>query len=374
MPRKFTSGWKRQAKDDRDYQFHPARKLLRSLPQAADLSSGMGPQLDQGALGTCGPNSAAECIAYDQRAESLAVNGAARLFVYYTTRALMGTLNEDSGVDNRTMLKALNQSGFAGEQLYPYSDDPRTFKLKPPQAVYDAAKPNRIINYAAVQQAEAVMKGTIASGLPFIFGFDVFNGMLSDAVAQTGIVPMPGPGETPVGGHDVTFVGYDDAKRLYKFRNHWMNSPDVPWGDNGYGYMPYDYAHNPNLSSDFWVINAVPGQIAPPAPIPTPVPTPPAPSPINIQQQIDAVFAVLIAQAGSRPIVALMLRTVQTLIDNYLATHPVSRSASLAPADLKAIIDLVFQAIETSRPAWASYLQVVNAMIDAYLDSKAVAA
>ena len=68
---------------------------------------------------------------------------------------------------------------------------------------------------------------------------------------------MPKSTEKRIGGHDITFFGYDDETQMFKFRNHWLNPDGTPWGDNGNGYFPYDYALS-SMASDFWVINAVP--------------------------------------------------------------------------------------------------------------------
>jgi len=48
---------------------------------------------------------------------------------------------------------------------------------------------------------------------------------------------MPAEGEKWVGGHAICVVGYDDAKKWFKFKNSWGKT----WGDGGYGYMSYDY-------------------------------------------------------------------------------------------------------------------------------------
>jgi C1A family cysteine protease len=94
------------------------------------------------------------------------------------------------------------------------------------------------------------MKACLASGYPFIFGFTVYDSFESDAVAKTGIVPMPSKTELVLGGHAVMAVGYDDSKKWFIVRNSWGED----WGDKGYFYIPYDYLTNKNLASDFWTI------------------------------------------------------------------------------------------------------------------------
>jgi C1A family cysteine protease len=97
------------------------------------------------------------------------------------------------------------------------------------------------------------MRGCLANGYPFVFGFTVYQSFESAAVAQTGIVPMPAPGEQVLGGHCVLAVGYDDNQRRFIVRNSWGPS----WGVAGYCTMPYEYLINPNLASDFWTLRSV---------------------------------------------------------------------------------------------------------------------
>jgi hypothetical protein len=264
-------GWKRQPPDARDFRFTPPRRMLQHLAAAVDLSAGMGPQLNQGDLGACGPCSVAELIDYDQKAQGLPLTPPSRLFVYYVTRQTMGTVGQDSGVDNRSLLTALNHNGYCAETAWPYADNLLT--VQPPANAYAEALPNAIQSYSAVAVYLATMQGTLASGYPFLFGFDAYAQLESEQAATTGVV-LQTAGATPIGGHDVTIVGYDDAGfgkiagGAFKFRNHWLNPDGSPWGDNGYGYISYGYATSP-AASDFWVINAVP---APAKPTPPPVP------------------------------------------------------------------------------------------------------
>jgi C1A family cysteine protease len=58
------------------------------------------------------------------------------------------------------------------------------------------------------------LKGCLAAGYPFVFGFSVYESFESSTVAKTGVprrsvraktgkVPMPRSGETMLGGHAV---------------------------------------------------------------------------------------------------------------------------------------------------------------------------
>ncbi len=268
-------GWQRQAHDDRDLHFHAPMRLTAHLPPTFDLSSSVQIHNDQGTLGSCGPNTESEKITYLQKMTHKPVLPPSRLFMYYVTRMLMGTVNEDSGVDNRTMMKALQKYGYCNEASQGKSDasfwpyDVRMFDVKPRQACFDAAVKNTIDNYAAVQQVLPQLQGTLVAGHPFTFGFYVYAGMETDKCAATGIVPMPSKGQTPVGGHDVSAWGYTTVKQpgmkkgniwpanTVKLLNHWTNEDGSLWGDNGFFYVPLAYALNVKLAGDWWVTNAL---------------------------------------------------------------------------------------------------------------------
>jgi C1A family cysteine protease len=112
---------------------------------------------------------------------------------------------------------------------------------------------HKAIGYQAVDQNLADMKGCLSSGYPFVFGFTVYESFESDAVSETGNVPMPGADEAMKGGHAVLAVGYDDKDNVFICRNSW----GAEWGEAGYFYMPYAYLLDSNLSADFWTIRVV---------------------------------------------------------------------------------------------------------------------
>jgi hypothetical protein len=229
------------------------------------------PNIDQGALGSCGPNSLDEIIMWNDAQENLPVKSISRLAIYYWTRVLMGTTNQDSGVDNTSMLKAALAQGVIPEDVWPYTIS--TYKQKPP-----AGPATKIIDFSGVIQSIGQMKGTLfgtdgTDGDPFILGFDVFNQIESAQAAADGVIMDPSPNERAIGGHDVTIYGWNDA--LYSgaggflLRNHWRSGSKW-WGINGNGTISYAYALNAKLAGDFKVVNSVPGGGPPPPPPPPP--------------------------------------------------------------------------------------------------------
>ncbi len=281
----YAMGWVKQPKDDRDYRLEFADAV--SLPETIDLTPKMGPQLDQMAVGACGAFTAAEMISYDQADQGMPIITPSQLFIYWNCRQLMGTIGQDSGVENRALLKSLSQTGFCDESLWTYDGSPAMpngnfphgakAAQKPPQDCYAKALDNLISYYAAISVNLSQMQPCLASGRPFMFGFPVFPSFMTDEVAETGIVPDPGTHESQVGGHDICACGWSAVARpgiepgkiwpagTFRMRNHWRRSDGRPWGDAGHAYLSAKYAL---MGSDFWVINA----------IPTVIPLPPAPA------------------------------------------------------------------------------------------------
>lgn len=373
----YAFGWRKQLPDHRDLMYKVPAHIAASLPSKVDLdtpSPGMifdpAGGTDQGALGACGPNTTAENISFDELRDNPAgAVLASRLFIYYNTRYLMGTLTSDSGVDNRTMLKALNQFGWCDEALWPYNIS--QFTVKPPQPCFtQAATRIATLKYEAVTQDLGTMKGCLAADKPFIFGFTVYSSMLTPQVQATGMVPMPTMLDQVQGGHDVLICGYDDATQMFKFKNHWTSS----WGQSGYGFIPYEYAINPNLSGDFWTVDRV-GDAAPvpptpgPGPSPTPTPTPiPPPAPSSLQKQVDQIFDFIISVVTNQTLKDV-LGTVKQLVDDYIQSHNMLTAAA-SKSQLQAIIDNIFADLEKEAAGQLTTvlaLQLANRWIDKWL-------
>jgi C1A family cysteine protease len=151
----------------------------------------------------------------------------------------------------RDGIKSVASQGVCPEPEWPYLIS--KFTEKPPAKAYQDAQSDRAVSYQSLVQDLSQMRGCLASGYPFVFGFTVYESFESPAVAQTGHVPMPGPSERAVGGHAVVAVGYDDASQTFLVRNSW----GAGWGMAGYFTMPYTYLVQPGLADDLWTIRIV---------------------------------------------------------------------------------------------------------------------
>ena len=239
-------GWLPDLPDHRDHLYAAPLVNLGILPATVDLRPTCPPVYDQGQLGSCTANAIAGAIQFDRLKESKADFVPSRLFIYYNER-----VNTDSGAMIRDGIKSVATQGDAPEADWPY--DITKFTDKPPRKAYTDAKQYRVVQYQRVERSLTQMKGCLASGYPFVFGFSVYESFESQQVAQTGQVNMPGPNEQEVGGHAVVAVGYDDAQQRFIVRNSWGTG----WGMAGYFTMPYTYLTEANLSDDFWTVRVV---------------------------------------------------------------------------------------------------------------------
>jgi len=244
-------GWVPDLPDHRDHFYAAPLVNLGKLPDKADLRPNCPPVYDQGQLGSCTANAIAGAIEFGRMKEHKQDVVPSRLFIYYNERVMEGTVNSDSGAMIRDGIKSVATDGDAPETEWPY--DITKFTEKPPAKVYSDAKQYKVLQYQRVLRNLTQMKGCLASGYPFVFGFSVYESFESPEVAKTGQVSMPGSNEQEVGGHAVVAVGYDDSQQRFIVRNSWGGD----WGIAGYFTMPYTYLTDSNLSDDFWTIRLV---------------------------------------------------------------------------------------------------------------------
>lgn len=249
-PKSHAYGWVADLPDIRD-RLYAATAPVGPLPPLVDLRAQCPPVYDQGQLGSCTANAIAAAIEFDRLKQKINDFTPSRLFIYYNERAMEHTIDSDSGAQIRDGIKSVGKLGDCPETEWPY--DIAKFKTKPASRCYADGLKYKAVLYQRMTQTPSQLKGCLASGYPFVFGFTVYESFESAAVAKTGIAPMPAPGERVVGGHAVVGVGYNDAKQWFIVRNSW----GPLWGMAGYFTIPMAYLTNPNLADDFWQIKTV---------------------------------------------------------------------------------------------------------------------
>lgn len=258
-------GWVPDPPDHRDRMF-TSKTYLAELPPYLNLRQFMPPVYDQGDLGSCTAQAIAAAIQYmhTKRDVQSCIEPTrmkvfqpsedpipSRLFIYYNERVMEGTVESDAGAMIRDGIKSVNKQGVCSETCWPH--DIQRFREKPHPECYEMAVGNQALVYEKLNQDLTALRSCLAMGLPWVFGFSVYDSFMTDEVSRTGIMVLPKYTERRQGGHAVIAVGYDDTNLVFIVRNSW----GTDWGDGGYFYMPYSYAISNALCRDFWVIKEV---------------------------------------------------------------------------------------------------------------------
>jgi C1A family cysteine protease len=238
--------------DHRDQPYAAPVERIGAPPAKADLRAQCPPVYNQGQLGSCTANAIAGAIQFDRLKQKLAPEFTpSRLFIYYNERVIEHSVASDSGAQIRDGIKSVARQGDCPETEWPYVI--AKFKTKPSAKCYADARQYKVVLYQRVTQTLSQLKGCLASGYPFVFGFTVYESFESASVTKTGHAPLPRSGDAVIGGHAVAGVGYDDAKQWFIVRNSW----GAGWGMKGYFTLPYAYVTDASLAGDFWTIRIV---------------------------------------------------------------------------------------------------------------------
>jgi len=245
-------GWLPDLPDHRDQLYAAPVEMVGALPAKVDLRPQCPPVYNQGQLGSCTANAIAGAIQFDRMKQKLKpMFIPSRLFIYYNERVVEHSVSSDSGAQIRDGIKSVAKQGDCPETEWPYVI--AKFKTDPPKSCYADALKYKVVLYQRVTQTLSQLKGCLASGYPFVFGFTVYESFESASVTKTGHASLPQSGDAVIGGHAVAGVGYDDTKQWFIVRNSW----GAGWGMKGYFTLPYAYVTDNNLASDFWIIRIV---------------------------------------------------------------------------------------------------------------------
>lgn len=218
----------------------------KKLATSVDLSTNFNYIYDQGSLNSCVANSVAWAFRYFKQGFN-----PSRLFIYYNSRWIdqqdgYGSVKKDEGTYVISGFKSVKRYGVCGGSIWPYQN--RKFAIKPRHICYRRGKKHMLIQYSYVPQTLDFMRFYLNEGYPFVIALLIYSSFYTSV---GGVIPYPDTSsDVLVGAHSLVIVGYDDTTQLFKFVNSWSRS----YGDDGYGYLPYNYITNPGLVFEIYVM------------------------------------------------------------------------------------------------------------------------
>jgi C1A family cysteine protease len=256
-----------------------------TLPRRIDLSDSFPPPGNQGRQGSCvGWATAYALKSYQERVEEgwslVTSDGSPNPAHIFSPAFIYNQINggQDSGSDPYTALQFIVDKGAATLATMPY--DENDYLTQPSTTAFAEAAH---FKGAEVKVADGTLaiKDALANRLPVVAGIFVYNSLnyLSGSNAvynDSGNVCE----KYPYCGHAVTIVGYDDDKfgGAFKIINSW----GPYWGDQGYFWLPYDFARQSApwqgqggqvLAMSFYLKDADNTGVIEPNPTPTPPPS-----------------------------------------------------------------------------------------------------
>jgi hypothetical protein len=238
--------YRRDPKDKRDFLLEGSLRNIQesilALPSKVDYTVNMSPVKDQGYLGSCVGFAVTAMKEWQEQHEHEQEVAAGKRdtrkgraydlsesWVYWNAKKIDSWPGEE-GTSIRYAMKVLNKIGVPTEKAWPYDD---VNFGKPKRWANMVARWALIDSYWRISSLPelklALAESPVPIGIPCFY--EIFF------VGNDGIISYPANPDNIYGGHAVCAVGYNDSYRLVKIKNSWGES----WGENGYGYVPYDY-------------------------------------------------------------------------------------------------------------------------------------
>jgi C1A family cysteine protease len=203
------------------------------LPSKIDYTAEMTPVRNQGDEGTC--VAFASVVGVKEYQDTKEYKNPIKLsprYLYSLCKKYDGS-PEEEGTYPRVAMKMLLKYGTPPESYWPY----RPHQTDKPKLKADTvALRYRVRAYARLKTILEMKRSLVVNG-PYLAGVDVYESWFTKKAEKTGMVPMPKKSEQYQGGHAICIVGFDDTRKLFKFKNSWGDD----WGEAGYGYLEYGY-------------------------------------------------------------------------------------------------------------------------------------
>ena len=164
---------------------------------------------------------------------------------YVRGRQLEGTYNNDPkiGYWPITALRISRGWGAPLQEEWPDSWDAASWPPEEPPNMDRCASIHKIFAYQRIRSS-IECEQALSAGSAFV-SVDMTNLW---ANSKNGKIKLPSKDDEINARHAFCIVGCNNRKKEFKFQNSW----GIKWGDQGYGYLPYEYFDR--LLNEAWII------------------------------------------------------------------------------------------------------------------------
>ena len=256
--KKYILNYKKDNNDPKDHKplklTVPILEKIQATTNIIDYTSEMSPVKNQGSLGSCVGFAVVAMKEWQEQqehmeelAEGKKYKRAAKHYdlseqwMYYKCKEIDYWPGEE-GTSIRFAMQILNRVGVPCEKAWPYN---ASYIGKPKRWANLVSKWALGGEYIRMESPEDIINSLGTNG-PLAIGIACFIEIFY--ATSNGIVAYPSAPDQMYGGHAICLVGWNPETRMFKFKNSWGTS----WGQNGYGYLPYDYIRD--FCWDAWEI------------------------------------------------------------------------------------------------------------------------
>lgn len=213
--------------------------------KSINWTSYMSPVKDQGRLGSCVGFAVAAMKEFQEQKEHIDERKKGKRYrrkkdhydlseawVYWNSKKI-DPWPDSQGTSIRCAMKVLHKIGIPCEAGWEYDD---RFKGKPKSWATLIAKWGLIDSYWRLKNLDE-LKAALLNG-PIVIGIGCFREI--SRPDSTGLVPYPANPDELLGGHAICAVGFNDYKKVIRFKNSWSPA----WGSKGYGLLSYEYIND----------------------------------------------------------------------------------------------------------------------------------
>jgi hypothetical protein len=216
--------------------------LPTTPPASASLRHFTGPILDQGNTNSCVAHAWASALFIADSVDGLQPQLDSRRFHYFNARAEHGAQGMDAGTYLRTCAKAIVRFGRPPEKAWDFG---KPINRQPSWSAYRAGHDRRgPRGYYRIPAGDLDgVRQAIASNKPVVFGIGIPRSFTNPDGPRVICVPR---GESIIGGHAMTIVGYDGDQFDV------MNSWGARWRAFGFAWLTAEWISE---ARDLWAVD-----------------------------------------------------------------------------------------------------------------------